>query len=295
MFAARRDRRADSTTPLQLDADAFAAVFGRDGLRLRHRFAHHADFSMEALAELAAALPRKDVECHAAEQPLVVPGGAADVDGAPAELVRGVTSDRRWLVLWYIEQVAKYRKILHDCVDQVAGVVGVLEGGVSPRRKEAFLFLSAPGALTPVHFDPEQNLLLQIDGVKEVNIVHFADAAAETEELRRYYQGGHRNLDRPPTGRHTVYTLRPGDGLYIPPFAPHWVQNGAERSTSLSITFRSSKSERSELCWEVNARLQRMGMRPRLPGQSILVDRAKAFTLRMAREVKNLLHREITR
>jgi hypothetical protein len=31
--------------------------------------------------------------------------------------------------------------------------------------------------------------------------------------------------------------MPPGDGVYVYPFAPHWVKNGPEPSVSLSITF----------------------------------------------------------
>ena len=44
-------------------------------------------------------------------------------------------------------------------------------------------------------------------------------------ELDRYFDGNHRNLDRMPDLEET-FDMAPGDGVYVYPFAPHWVRNG---------------------------------------------------------------------
>jgi hypothetical protein len=260
---------------LEVDRETFTDAFGHGPVGIRHSLVGHPLLTLEALAELADALPSKDVERHRADLPLLSPGGAPDLEGPPSETVLGIESNGRWMVLWYLEQVPAYRALLDACLEDIEGYIAGVEGGMSPRRREAFLFLSAPDALTPVHFDPEHNLLLQIKGTKDMHVCRFADEAAAQAELIRYHDGGHRNLDAMPTGEETTFRLRPGDGVYVPAFMPHWVQNGQEASISLSITFRSRVSEQAERVHRLNAHLRRLKLAPRPPGASARADQAK--------------------
>jgi hypothetical protein len=70
--------------------------------------------------------------------------------------------------------------------------------------------------------------------------------------------------------------MQPGDGVYLYPWVPHWVYNGPEPSLSLSITFRTARSERIELAHRCNARLRKLGLSPQPAGDSALADRLKA-------------------
>jgi hypothetical protein len=132
--------------------------------------------------------------------------------------------------------------------------------------------------VTPVHFDPEHNFLLQIRGTKQMHVGRFPDQAWENRELNRYYDGGHRNLEEIPPNSQT-FVMNPGDGCYVYPWAPHWVQNGPEASISLSITFRTRRSQRHEQASLFNRRLRRHGLAPRPAGVSEQMDRAKAATM----------------
>ena len=260
---------------LQLDAGVCVDVVGRREFGLRHLLTQHPLLSMEAIAALADELPSAAVERHAASQPLLVPGGAVDMEngGAPSETAKTMDRNRLWMVLWNIEQVLRYRKLLDAILDEAEPLLPPRERGMG--RREAFLFVSAPHAVTPVHFDPEHNFLLQIRGSKEVNIGRFADRHAELRELDRYHNGGHRNLvEVPPLS--TTWLLQPGKGVYLYPWAPHWVYNGPDTSVSLSITFRTRRSEREERVHQVNGWLRRRGWSPTPVGQSAGVDRAKA-------------------
>jgi hypothetical protein len=228
---------------------------------------------MEAIAELADAMPPGTVERHSAQQPLLVPGGAADLSGSPGDTVRAIDSNQVWMVLWNIEQMPKYRALLDAILDEAKVYLPRREGSMG--RREAFLFLSAPNAVTPVHFDPEHNFLLQIRGVKEMNIGRFPDRAWALRELDRYHDGGHRNLDQIPQ-LSSCNVMHPGQGVYVYPFAPHWVLNGPAPSVSLSITFRTDRSERDEAVHVLNARLRKRGLKPRPLGDSPAIDRTKA-------------------
>jgi hypothetical protein len=256
---------------LEVDPERFADAFGRRPLAVDHSLAGHPLMQLDALAELADRYPGR-IERHRADLPLLVPGGAPELEGPPSETVRGIEHNGCWLVFWYIDQVPEYRALLDRCVDEAESFLPASKR--QTLQREAFLFLSAPDALTPVHFDPEHNFLLQIKGTKDMHVCAFPSLEAEQRELERYYSGGHRNLDAMPSEGEN-FRLEPGKGVYVPSFMPHWVQNGPEASVSLSLTFRTPESLRAERVQTVNARLRRLRISPRPPGASELSDRTK--------------------
>jgi quercetin dioxygenase-like cupin family protein len=268
---------------LDIDEAAFRRYFAERAFAVRHSLADHPLLTLEAMAELADRLPLKSIERHRADLPLLSPGEPPELDGPPSETVRQLESGNAWMVMWYIEQVPEYRRLLDECLDQVEQYVGPRHGGM--RYRKAYVFLSAPGATTPAHFDPEQNLLLQIRGGKEFTVGRFASAAARQAELDRYFDGGHRNLDHMPEHEQT-FRMDPGDGVYVPPFAPHWVHVGSEASISLSITFRSRASLELERASSFNAHMRRLHLSPRPAGVSPSRDRLKATMVEALRAVR---------
>jgi hypothetical protein len=260
-----------ASAPIDLDLDGFGRGFGERPFAVTHDLVDHPLMSLDAIAELADRFPGR-IERHRADQPLVAPGGVADLDDSPSAMVRGIESNGCWMVFWYIEQVPEYKQLLDQCLDHAERF---LPAGAGPAiQREAFLFLSAPNALTPIHFDPEHNFLLQIRGQKTMNVCPFASSEDERRELDRYHDGGHRNLDAMPSDGE-AFVLDPGHGVYVPSFMPHWVQNGPAASISLSITFRTPASLRAERIHWTNARLRRLGLPQKPPGTSAAADSAK--------------------
>lgn len=275
------DMQADSiyhanTRPsrlLELDPRLCEMSIGSREFAVKHSLKDHPLLTLEALAEMADELPSGAVERHVGDQPILLPGGAPHLSGRPSETVRSITSNGRWMVLWNLEQIPRYKELLDEVLDEVRPFVPKREDGMI--RRECFLFLSAPHSVTPVHFDPEHNFLLQIRGTKQMHVGCFPDRIRKNRELDRYYDGGHRNLeDIPPDSQ--VFTMQPGNGCYLYPWAPHWVQNGPSASISLSVTFRTGRSQCHEYASLFNRRLRRHGFVPRPAGDSYHVDRAKA-------------------
>ena len=258
---------------LNIDRETFREAFATRPLSVGHALADHELLSLEGIARLADALPLSAVERHRADLPVLHPGAAEDLGGKPSETALNIETNGCWMVLWNIERIPEYKRLLDDCLDEAAALLGDRHGGMV--RREAFLFLSAPNAVTPAHFDPEHNFLLQIRGVKEMNVGRFRDAAAQQRELDRYHDGGHRNLEAVPEDAET-FVMHPGGGVYVYPWAPHWVRNGPAVSTSLSITFRTRQTEQAERVMRFNARLRRLRLSPRPAGSSSTGDRVKA-------------------
>ena len=156
------------------------------------------------------------------------------------------------------------------------------------RERNGYLFLSSPGAVTPIHFDSEHNLLLQIQGRKDLSVCEFADQSRQHEALNRFWDGLQPDFSAM-TKESKTYELKQGDGVYIAPFLPHWVINGDEVSISLSIPFRTEASERAEQVGWINSRLRRLRLSPRPPGESERLDRAKAGVFKTAKKARSLV------
>ena len=58
-------------------------------------------------------------------------------------------------------------------------------------------------------------------------------------------------------GRGTAVKLLPGDAIHVPVKAPHFVENGACVSVSLSVTWRSERSVAESELHGLNALLRR--------------------------------------
>ena len=203
-------------------------------------------------------------------------------------------NERKWPVLLKrVEQDPDYAAILDRCLDEV----GAQAGGKVPRmlRREGFIFLSSPCAVTPFHLDPEHNFLLQIRGSKTVSMWDREDRFVLPEaELERFYAAFvHRNLPWREVFQTTAWVvpLKPGQGLHFPVAVPHWVQNGPEVSISFSITFRSDSSKERELIYRANAKLRTLGLSPRPPGRSVLLDSTKRAAFSALSELKRVLAR----
>ena len=63
----------------------------------------------------------------------------------------------------------------------------------------------------------------------------------------------------------TRFALGPGEALFVPVMAPHFVRNGPEPSVSLSITWRSEWSFAEADARGFNGLLRRIGLNPRAP------------------------------
>jgi mannose-6-phosphate isomerase-like protein (cupin superfamily) len=269
---------------LALDAARLADQLGRTPFAVSHHVVDHPLLTVDAVAELAAALPADSVEHNVGALPDVVADGAPDRSAlSPREVARTIETNGCWMVLKNIEHVREYATLLDSLLDEVPAAALAGEGGMG--RREGFLFLSAPHSVTPVHMDPEHNFLLQVRGTKEMIVGSFDDRAHEQRECERYYSGRHRNLDRLPATEQD-FQLAPGDGVYVPVHAPHRVRNGAGVSVSLSITFHTPATRRAAAVHAANARLRRAGLAPAPPGLHPARDLAKATALRLWRRAR---------
>jgi hypothetical protein len=269
---------------LKIDEQAFADSFAVKPYPVAHNLTDHPLLTVEAIAELADRLPEDRVEHNVAKLAVVHGDRAVErLDQSPGEVARGIETNGCWMVLKNIELDSPYSRLLDECLDEVAPLVSAREGGMG--RREGYIFLSAPGSVTPAHFDPEHNFLLQIRGEKHMNIGHFPDAETERDEVEyRHSHDGGRNIDFQPIDAHD-YHLTPGAGVYVPVHDPHWVTVPDNVSVSLSITFYTPKVLDYQLLHRINYNLRRVGLKPPPPGTRPSLDRSKVVTVGAVRSV----------
>jgi hypothetical protein len=258
---------------LDIDSTSFEQSFDRRPLRISHSLAEHPLLSLESLAALAESLPADLVEHNLGDLPKVVdPNEVRQADLSVGEIARSIDTNGCWMVLKKIEHDERYARLLDEALDEVGVLVAHREGGMTDRQ--GFVFLSSPGSITPSHTDPEHNFLLQVRGTKDMNVGRFSDQQTEQLALEQALGGGHRNIKWEPR-EPECFNLEPGDGVYVQPHAPHWVENGPAASVSLSITFQTPVNKRAIRIHSLNAKLRRLGVSPSAPGRRPGVDRGK--------------------
>ncbi len=211
---------------------------------MKHELAGHPLLTVEAIAALAGRLPAAQVEYNPGKLPL---GITAEDTPRPtlsiAETIRTIGDNGSWMVLKNVERDADYGALLDEALAPVRAVV---EGRTGPMaHREAFIFLTSPGSVTPFHMDPEHNILLQITGGKVMTVFPSGDPAlVPAEKSEAFHIGAHRNLvwDEAHLAKGTQVSMEPGDAILVPVKAPHFVQNGNRVSISFSITWRSERS-----------------------------------------------------
>lgn len=234
---------------------------------LRHGLVGHPLFELDALVRLAQRMRPQDVEQNVGDLPIGIDPAEVRHNGLPvAETIRSIEQSGAWMVLKFVEQDPAYRALMEAALAELMPVVSPATGAML--KREAFIFISSPGAVTPFHFDPEHNILLQLRGSKVMTLFPAADeAVASGASHEAFHLGGHRNLPYDPA--HAVkgrpIALAPGDAVFVPVKAPHWVQNGDAPSVSLSITWRSTWSYREADARGLNALLRRAGLNPAAP------------------------------
>jgi hypothetical protein len=190
------------------------------------------------------------------------------------------------MVLKNVERDPEYRDLLFECLREVETRPHPTIHDVGVR--EAFIFLSSPGSVTPYHMDPECNFLLQVRGLKTMHVFDQDDRSQlSEEELERFFAGAHRNMVFKDAyqAKAKTFNLLPGQGVHVPPTAPHWVQNGPDVSISFSITFQTRLTERRAAVYRFNHWLRRRGWTPRSYGLSPWRDRVKYNCYRILRRI----------
>ena len=273
---------------------AFSAAYPERPTLLAHRLACHPLLQIDALAALAARIRPVDVEYNRADLPVGVAPEDTPANGLSVEdTIRSIERNGSWMVLKFVDQDPVYRAFLAETLAELEPLVRPVTGAML--KQEAFVFISSPDAVTPFHFDPEHNILLQARGRKVINIFPAGDERLVSGEAHEaFHNGGHRNLPWREGFAECAapFALEPGLAVYVPVKAPHWVHNGPDVSISFSITWRSEWSYREEYARRMNALLRKAGLSPASPGRYPHQNHLKSLGYRVIDKARRVTRRE---
>jgi len=273
--------------------DVLRAAYPDRPILLRHQLADHPLLTLDALVGLAQRMRAADVEYNRGDVPIGLDPAATPGNGlSVVETIRRIEECGSWMVLKFIEQDPIYRRLLEETLAGIEPVVDPVTGAML--KREGFIFISSPGAVTPFHFDPEHNILLQIRGQKVMTVFPAGDPAIAPGRLHEeFHGGGHRNLpwrdDFAAAGE--AFPLSAGDAVYVPVKAPHWVRNGSAPSVSLSVTWRSDWSFHEKYAHGMNRLLRRVGIEPSPPRRFPHRNLAKSTAYRAVGKVQRARRR----
>lgn len=265
----------------------FTANYPEVPHKLSHALGAHPLMELEALAALAEGLPSASIEYNAGNQPIGIEGKPAPTGIPIGETIRNIETTNSWAVLKNIEQNPAYAALLADLLSEIRPVIEAKTGRML--KTQGFVFITSAGGVTPYHFDPEHNILMQVRGNKVMTQFPAGDPTYAPDEVHEtYHTGGGRELkwrDELLAGGQ-AFALEPGEAIFVPVMAPHFVRNGTAPSISLSITWRSEWSFAEADARAFNGLLRKWGLRPNPPGRWPATNRAKALGWRLARRLR---------
>ncbi|MGB3470732.1 MAG: transcriptional regulator [Erythrobacter sp.] len=263
----------------------FARNYPETPHKLRHALGDQPLLGLDALADLAEQLPGSSVEYNRGDLPIGVEGKPGPTGLSIGATIRQVADANSWAVLKNIEAVPAYSALLQGLLNELQGAIEAKTGKLL--TPQAFIFISSPNAVTPYHFDPEHNILCQITGSKVMTQFPAGNASfAPDERHESYHTGGPRELawDDAFLRGGTPFALHPGDALFVPVMAPHFVRNGHESSISLSITWRSEWSYAESEARAFNHWLRGKGLSPKAPRRWPHGNRARSLAYKVLRK-----------
>jgi len=257
---------------------AFDDAFPRRSLEFLHDLHLDSRLTLASIADLADRLPRRSVIADAAEQPLLVPQGGPPRGALerPGDVIRDLRNANAWLTLLNVEDDPVMAELMNTRLDQLESGMIATQGSKRGKmyKRVAFVFVSSPNSVTPVHFDIEHSLLMQVSGKKTVSIGRFESDEVRRREIDRYWDGSHGRIENLPP-EVASYTATPGHAVYIPPGTPHWVHNGPDISLSVTLTYFTAATIRENRIEDFNSYLRQRHLKPREPGRSATVDTVK--------------------
>jgi hypothetical protein len=264
----------------KVDRTFQSALEQRKQVPFTHGLAGDPRFSLDAIAVLGDELGAESISAEKATKPLISSDAGA---GTTLEVVkvsdqiRALAANDSWFTLLNIEQSEPYRLLVDQLLEGMAADAGV--DPATMKRRMGFVFASSPGSVTAAHFDIEHSFLLQLEGHRTLGFGTFADREQREREIHRYWNGSFGRLDTLPEQIDEI-ELAPGRGAYIPPYTPHWLNNGDSTSLSLTITFFDRSNADESMVQAFNEKVRRLGVDPKVYGDAPGRDRVKVAFMR---------------
>lgn len=277
---------------LIIDTKTFESQYPDKPFYVRHNLCDHPLFKIDRLLELLKVLPNHKVDYYTGKVGVNEDKRKAPPTGLTAEeTIKQIEHAGSWLVLKNVEKDPEYRQLVEDCLNEVAPMAQPISPGV--KQYEGWIFITSPGSLTPYHLDPEHNFLLQIRGKKQCYVFDANDRdLLSEEEIENFYARfgvvGKLEFDEKYQEKAYDFMMEPGNGVFVPVNAPHWLQVQDEVSISFSITYYSKDVYRRTRLFRFNSQLRKLGIKPTPYGQSPTRDAIKDAFISSIQNTKKL-------
>jgi Cupin-like domain len=285
--------------------DFSAQKLDREAFKFQHKLMGHPALTLENLARVIPALPKKHVMYS---KGLLDMGAdfettfrARPKNQTIEETIENIRVKDSYIMVSSPEVdksfAPVYAELLND-VNRLIKMRGVGSSAISPKL---YLFIASPNSVTPFHLDRYSTFLMQFRGSKQISVFPQWDeqvVSAMSREAYVAYADTHLPWAQEKNQHATQFQFKPGDALHIPFVAGHHVKNGAEDvSISMSIIFNTAQTTawRKALLFNHAARkpLARIGMTPSPVGRSAARDHAKARLLPVAQRAMKFMKRQI--
>lgn len=199
-----------------------------------------APFSLDALAAAAARLPPECIEHHVGETEQLLPDGRVRTRPEPvADIIRSIADNGCWVMLRRLGALPEYHGALVPLSAPLQ--LAARAAGEHVAAHDLIVFVGAPRAGVPLHFDQNHHLLVQIQGTKTVGVGHYDDPDERVHQLGRGLRSHRLNADRAPD-REQRFRLGPGQGLVLPAFTFHWVEGGDDVSIAAACVLSTEET-----------------------------------------------------
>jgi hypothetical protein len=192
------------------------------------------------------------------------------------EVFDNIETAQGWMMLRHLEKDPEYNELLEQCLDEVKRLTG-RKIDEDKKSQEAIIFFSSPNRNTAYHIDRECNFLMQVSGLKQMNVFdrNDRDVTPETELESFWSKDNNAGKYKPQfQDRAYVFEMRPGTGVHIPVNSPHWLRTYDQVSISFSISYQYKDTRRKHV-YQANYYLRKLGLTPTPPGRSSLLDNTK--------------------
>ncbi|WP_271077368.1 cupin-like domain-containing protein [Aurantiacibacter sp. MUD61] len=266
-----------------------ATSYPEGALKIEHNLIDHPLLEIDKIALLAESLPEESVEYNRGDLPYGVDGKPEGNGLSIGDTIRNIDTTKSWAVLKNVEQKKPFASLLSELLEELRPTIEERTGPLL--TPQAYIFISSPDAVTPLHFDPEHNILMQLRGTKTMTVYPAGDRRfASDKSHEAYHRGGprelpwHRNHER----AGLPFKLGPSEGVYVPVMSPHYVQNGPDVSISLSITWRSEWSYAEADARAFNGLIRKFGLKPNPPKRWPATNSGKATAMRLLRRLPGI-------
>jgi hypothetical protein len=268
MFISASEKR--ESVALSLEAkQQFERHYPSEAFPFEHRLAFNYHLLIETLCEVMPRLRPETIEWRKS-------GESTDGDfklirtGADGALqhIRELDKKPGWLMLSGLHELPEYMNFFHKIIEEFVSDTASRDAILESLR--GFVFISGPGTITPLHFDPEYNLFFQLRGEKRFSYLPPTPPYITDQAQEHYYKTGKNMLAWTDEFKAaaTHMELGVGNGLYLPFASPHWVTVLSEQRTlSLSLTWSTDWAEDNKYVHRFNGAMRRFGHHPKSPAR----------------------------